>query len=117
MVLPPLSEHERGLGLGLVVGGGGGAYDDGGATVSAQGVLQDAGHLAVSVRDVGLRTRTHPHTRTRTHTHILMYTLHIHYLFRQEIVLPIDFAFSVTNVCCCTNVLWKGSMGTHFNEM
>lgn len=48
----PLSEHERGLGLGLVVDGRRAADDDGGATVSPQRVLQDASHLAVSVRHV-----------------------------------------------------------------
>ena len=50
---PPLSEHEGGLGLGLVVDGRRAADDDGGATVPAQRVLQDAGHLAVSVRNMG----------------------------------------------------------------
>ena len=63
---PPLSEHERGLGLRLVVGGGRGADDDGGPTVSTQGVLQDTSHLAVSVRDVCLE-----HTHTNTHTRMI----------------------------------------------
>ena len=44
---PPLSEHEGGLGLGLVVDGRRAADDDGGATVPAQRVLQDAGQLGL----------------------------------------------------------------------
>ena len=59
--LPPLSKHEGGLGLCLVVGGRRAADDDGGPTVSTQGVLQDTSHLAVSVRDVGLE---HKHTHS-----------------------------------------------------
>ena len=49
----PLSEHESGLGLGFVEGGWGAADDDGGAGVASQGFLQDTGHLAVTIRDVG----------------------------------------------------------------
>lgn len=52
----PLSEHERGLGLGLVVDGRRAADDDGGATVSPQRVLQDPSHLTVSVRHVAFLT-------------------------------------------------------------
>ena len=51
----PLSEHEGGFGFALVVGGRRAADDDGGSTVTAQRVLQDTGHLAVSVGDVGLQ--------------------------------------------------------------
>ena len=62
--LPPLSEHESGLGFRFIVGGRRAANDDGGPTVSTQGVLQDTSHLAVSVRDVGLEhTNTHTHFR------------------------------------------------------
>lgn len=50
----PLSEHEGGFGFGLVVGGRWAADDDGGSTVTTQWVLEDTGHLAVSVGDVGL---------------------------------------------------------------
>lgn len=49
----PLSEHEGGLGLSLVVNRRRAADDDGGPTVSSQRVLQDPSHLTVSVRDVG----------------------------------------------------------------
>ena len=52
-LLLPLSEHERGLGLALVVDGGRAADDDGGPAVPPQRVLQDAGHLTVPVRHVG----------------------------------------------------------------
>lgn len=52
---PPLSEHESGLGLRLVVGGGGGADDDGGPTVPPQRILKDSGHFTVSVRDITLK--------------------------------------------------------------
>lgn len=50
----PLSEHEGGFSFSLVVRRGRGADDDGGSTVATQGVLQNTGHLAVSVGDVGL---------------------------------------------------------------
>lgn len=52
---PPLSEHESGLGLRLVVGGGGGADDDGGPTVPPQRILKDSGHFTVSVWDIALK--------------------------------------------------------------
>lgn len=46
----PLSKHQSRLGLGIVVAGGRAADEHGGATVSTEGVLQDAGHFAVTVR-------------------------------------------------------------------
>lgn len=48
----PLSKHQSGLGLGIVVAGRRAADEHGGATVPTEGVLQDAGHLAVTVRHV-----------------------------------------------------------------
>ncbi len=48
----PLSKHESRLGLGIVVAGGRAADEHGGATVPTEGVLQDAGHFAVTVRHV-----------------------------------------------------------------
>lgn len=48
----PLSEHERGLGLGVVVAGRRAADEHGGATVAAQRVLQDPRHFAVAIRNV-----------------------------------------------------------------
>ena len=60
----PLSEHERGLGLGLVVDGRRAADDDGGATVSPQRVLQDPSHLTVSVRHVAFLTDTNIAVKT-----------------------------------------------------
>lgn len=48
----PLSKHQSRLGLGVVVAGRRAADEHGGAAVPAQGVLQDARHLAVTVRDV-----------------------------------------------------------------
>ena len=65
---PPLSEHEGGLGLGLVVHGGRAADDDGGPAVAPQGVLQDASHLAVPVWDVAFLNRA-------THTMIYLFLL------------------------------------------
>lgn len=53
----PLSKHERGPGLGLVVDGRRAADDDGGPAVPPQGVLQDPGHLAVPVGDVAFLER------------------------------------------------------------
>ena len=50
----PLSEHEGGFAFALVIGGRRAADDDGGSTVTPQRVLQDTGHLTVSVGDVGL---------------------------------------------------------------
>lgn len=50
----PLSEHEGGFGFSLIIGGRRAADDNGGSTVTTQRVLQDTGHLAVSVGDVGL---------------------------------------------------------------
>lgn len=50
----PLSEHEGGFSFSLVVRGGRGADDYGGSTVATQRVLQNTGHLAVSVGDVDL---------------------------------------------------------------
>ena len=66
----PLSEHQGGFGFGLIVGGRRAADDDGGSTVTAQRVLQDTGHLAVSVRDVGLvytDTNIHPFNELNRH--------------------------------------------------
>lgn len=48
----PLSKHQSWLGLSIVVAGGRAADEHGGATVTAEGVLQDAGHFAVTVRHV-----------------------------------------------------------------
>lgn len=48
----PLSKHQSGLGLGVVVAGRRAADEHGGATVPTEGVLQDAGHFAVAVRHV-----------------------------------------------------------------
>lgn len=48
----PLSKHQSRLGLGIVVAGGRAANEHGGATVSTQGILQDAGHLTVTIRHV-----------------------------------------------------------------
>lgn len=45
----PLSKHQSRLGLGIVVAGGRAADEHGGATVPTEGVLQDAGHFAVTV--------------------------------------------------------------------
>lgn len=50
----PLSEHKGGFSFGLIVGRGRAADDYGGSTVATQGVLQNTGHLAVSVGDVDL---------------------------------------------------------------
>lgn len=50
----PLSEHEGGFSFSLVVRRGRAADDDGGSTVATKGVLQNTGHLAVSVGDVDL---------------------------------------------------------------
>lgn len=50
----PLPKHEGGFGFALIVGGRRAADDNGGSTVTTQRVLQDTGHLAVSVGDVGL---------------------------------------------------------------
>ncbi len=49
----PLSKHEGGLGFCFIVHRRRAADDDGGSTVSSQRVLQDSGHLTVSVWDVG----------------------------------------------------------------
>lgn len=49
----PLPKHQGGFGLGFVVAGRRAADEHGGATVPTQGVLQDAGHFAVTIRDVG----------------------------------------------------------------
>lgn len=49
----PLSEHERGLGFSLVVSSWGTADNDGGSAISSQRVLQDPGHLTVSVWNMG----------------------------------------------------------------
>lgn len=54
MANQPLSEHEGGFGFSLIIGGRRAADDNGGSTVTTQRVLQDTGHLAVSVGDVGL---------------------------------------------------------------
>lgn len=53
-VYKPLSKHEGGFGFSLIVGGRRAADDNGGSTVTTQRVLQNTGHLAVSVGDVGL---------------------------------------------------------------
>ncbi len=45
----PLSKHQSRLGLCVVVAGGGAANEHGGAAIPTQGVLQDAGHFAVTV--------------------------------------------------------------------
>ncbi len=58
----PLSKHEGGFGLGVVVARRRAADEHGGPTVSSQRVLQDPGHLAVTVRHVRLLL-THTHTR------------------------------------------------------
>lgn len=50
----PLSKHEGGFGFSVIVGGRRAADDNGGSTVTTQRVLQNTGHLAVSVGDVGL---------------------------------------------------------------
>lgn len=47
-----MSKHEGRLGLSIVVAGGRAADEHGGATVPTEGVLQDAGHFAVTVRHV-----------------------------------------------------------------
>ena len=54
VVNKPLSEHEGRFGFGLIIGGRRAADDNGSSTVTTQRVLQDTGHLAVSVGDVGL---------------------------------------------------------------
>lgn len=63
----PLSKHEGGLGLGLVVDGWRAADDDGGATVSPERVLQDPSHLTVSVRHVGFLKDKVSHDSLLTH--------------------------------------------------
>lgn len=67
LAYPPLSEHEGGFGFSLIVGRRRAANDDGGPTVSTQRVLQDTGHLAVSVWDVGL-SNEHRYKQTNTLT-------------------------------------------------
>lgn len=62
----PLSEHEGGLCLCLVVNRWRAADDDGGPTVSSQRVLQDSRHLAVPVRNVAFLTHNKPTHHTRT---------------------------------------------------
>lgn len=64
----PLSEHEGGFGFGLIIGGRRAADDNGGSTVTTQRVLQDTGHLAVSVGDVGLVYR-HKYIHLMSYTH------------------------------------------------
>ena len=51
--LLPLSKHQGGLGLSVVEAGRRAADEHGGPTVTPQRVLQDTGHLAVTVRHVG----------------------------------------------------------------
>lgn len=53
----PLAKHQCGFGLHVIVAGGRAADEHGGATVAAQGVLQDACHLAVTVRHVAFLQR------------------------------------------------------------
>ena len=48
----PLAKHQSRLGLCVVVAGGRAADEHGGATVATEGVLQDAGHFAVTIRHV-----------------------------------------------------------------
>lgn len=48
----PLSKHQSWLGLCVIVAGWRATDEHGGATVPAEGVLQDAGHFAVTVRHV-----------------------------------------------------------------
>ena len=48
----PLSKHQSRLGLCIVVAGGRAADEHGGTTVTTKGVLQDAGHLTVTIRHV-----------------------------------------------------------------
>lgn len=48
----PLSKHQSRLGLCVIVAGGRAADEHGGATVPTKGILQDAGHFAVTVRHV-----------------------------------------------------------------
>lgn len=50
----PLSKHEGGFGFSLIVGGRRATDNNSGSTVTTQRVLQNTGHLAVSVGDVGL---------------------------------------------------------------
>lgn len=50
----PLSKHQRGFGLSVVVAGGRAADEHGGPAVSSQRILQDPGHLTVTVRHVSL---------------------------------------------------------------
>lgn len=53
----PLAKHQCGFGLHVIVAGGRAADEHGGATVAAHGVLQDACHLAVTVRHVAFLQR------------------------------------------------------------
>lgn len=50
----PLSKLQRGPGLSIVERRGRAADDHGGPTVPSQRVLQDPGHLTVSVRHIAL---------------------------------------------------------------
>ncbi len=59
----PLSKHQGGFGLGVVVARRRAADEHGGPTVSSQRVLQDPGHLTVAVRHVSLLLT---HTRDMT---------------------------------------------------
>lgn len=54
----PLSKLQRGPGLSIIERGGRAANDHGGPTVPSQRVLQDPGHLTVSVRHIALTGNT-----------------------------------------------------------
>lgn len=69
----PLSKHKGRFGFSLIVGGRRAADDNGGSTVTTQRVLQNTGHLAVSVGDVSLtyREKNYSDVPHKSQLHIL----------------------------------------------
>lgn len=69
-VCVPLSKLQSGPGLSIIERGGRAADDHGGPTVPSQRVLQDPGHLTVSVRYIALTEDTGSNPQYNTH-HLL----------------------------------------------